>query len=82
MLYAYGRNATAGACDHIVNDRIIGGFALIAKPADYGNTGVMTFILNQDDAVFQKDLGPDTAQLAQRIKLFDPDASLRKVEAE
>jgi hypothetical protein len=82
MLYGQGRNATGGARDFIVNDRMIGGFALIATPAEYGNSGVMTFIVNQDGEVYEKDLGPDSATDAQRIKLFDPDESWRKVVAE
>jgi hypothetical protein len=82
MLYGQGRNATGGARDYLVNDRMIGGFALIATPADYGNSGVMTFIVNQDGEVFEKDLGPDSAKDAQRIKLFDPDDSWRKAATE
>jgi hypothetical protein len=82
MLYGQGRNAADGARDYIVNDRMIGGFALIATPAEYGNSGVMTFIVNQDGEVYEKDLGPDSAADAQRIKLFDPDSSWRKVAPE
>ncbi|MGD9671621.1 MAG: DUF2950 domain-containing protein [Hyphomicrobiaceae bacterium] len=80
MLYAQGANAADGARDYVVNDRMIGGFALIATPAEYGKSGVMTFIVNQDGIVYEKDLGPATAAEAERIKLFDPDASWRKVD--
>jgi len=65
-----------------VKDSMIGGFALVAYPAQYGNSGVMTFIVNQAGAVYQKNLGKDTAKLAQAIKLFDPDKTWKKVESE
>ncbi len=79
LLYAQGANAPGGAIDYIVNNRMIGGFGLIATPADYGNSGVMTFIVNQDGEVYEKDLGSEGAN---RIKLFDPDPSWKKVAAE
>jgi hypothetical protein len=59
---------------------MIGGFALIATPAEYGTSGVMTFIVNQDDQVFQKDLGPHTHALAAEIDEFDPDQSWTRVD--
>lgn len=79
MLYGQGPAAADGSRDYIVNDRMIGGFALIATPADYGNSGVMTFIVNQDGVVYQKDLGPETASEAARIRLFNPDKAWTKV---
>ena len=82
MLHGQGKNASDGARDYIVNDRMIGGFALIATPAEYGNSGVMTFIVNQDGNVYEKDLGPNSAAVAARIKLFDPDPSWKRVESE
>ena len=82
MLYGQGKNANGGARDFIVNDRMIGGFALIASPAEYGNSGVMTFIVNQDGDVYEQDLGPDTQGIAADIKVFDPDANWRKVVQE
>lgn len=82
MLYGQGRNASDGRRDYIVNDRMIGGFALIAVPADYGNSGIMTLIVNQDGVVYEKDLGPQTVEDAARIKLFDPNTSWRKVNAD
>lgn len=82
MLYGQGRNAADGARDYIVNDRMIGSFALIATPAEYGNSGIMTFIVNQDGVVYEKDLGPQSADEAQRIKLFDPDSSWGKISEE
>ena len=57
-----------------------GGFALIAVPAEYGNSGIMTFMVNQDGKVFQKDLGPKTTQLAAKIDAFVPDKGWTKVE--
>jgi hypothetical protein len=82
MLYGQGKNASDGARDYIVNDRMIGGFALIATPADYGNSGVMTFIINQDGVVYEKDLGPESAREAAKIRTFDPDSTWRKVQTE
>jgi hypothetical protein len=80
LLYGQGRNAPDGARDYIINDRKIGGFALLATPAEYGNSGVMTFIVNHDGVVYQKDLGPDSADIARKIRLFDPDSSWTKTE--
>ncbi len=57
-----------------------GGFGLIGWPASYGASGIMTFIVNQDDNVFQKDLGPRTETIAPEIKVFDPDLSWAKVD--
>lgn len=79
VLYAQGANATGGQRDYIVNDRMIGGFAVIATPAEYANSGVMTFLVSHEGDVYQKDLGPDPSAAA-RIKLFDPDSSWTKVE--
>jgi hypothetical protein len=82
ILKAQGKNAPGGAYDYVVKDSMIGGFALVAYPAQYGNSGVMTFIVNQAGAVYQKNLGKDTAKTAQAIKLFDPDKTWKKVESE
>ena len=54
---------------------MIGGFAFVAWPAQYGNSGIMTFIINQDGKVYQKDLGPKTASIVKKMKEFDPDSS-------
>jgi hypothetical protein len=59
---------------------MIGGFALVAYPAEYGNSGVMTFIVNQDGVVYEKDLGKDTEKIATVLKNFDPDKTWKKVE--
>jgi hypothetical protein len=58
---------------------MIGGFALVAYPAEYGNSGVMTFLVNHTGVVFQKDLGPRTADIAERMTAFNPDQTWRKV---
>jgi hypothetical protein len=71
-LEAQGAAAAGGAYDYLVGDQMIGGFALLAYPAEYGSSGVMTFIVNHDGVVFSKDLGPDTATLAGKIAAFDP----------
>ena len=80
VLTAQGPNAPGGAIDYVVNGRMIGGFGLVAWPARYGDSGVMTFMVNHDDVVYQKDLGPQTAKLAPAISRFDPDPSWQKVE--
>jgi hypothetical protein len=59
---------------------MIGGFGLIAYPAEYGNSGVMTFMVNHDGVVYEKDLGDETATVASEIDSFDPDESWTKVE--
>ena len=81
MLFGQGQLAASGKHGHIVNDRMIGGFALIASPAEYGNSGVMTFIVNQNGDVFEKDLGPERGAAAS-IKSFNPDPSWKKVAAQ
>jgi hypothetical protein len=73
ILTKQGAHAPAGAYDYIINDRMIAGFALLAYPAQYGNTGIMSFIVNHDGNVYQKDLGPDTANVASKIDTYDPD---------
>jgi len=76
-----GPGAAGGAFDYVVNGKMIGGFALVAYPAEYGNSGVMTFMVNHDGTVFQKDLGPDTGKLARKIESFAPDQTWTKVDA-
>jgi hypothetical protein len=80
ILTKQGPHATGGAVDYIVNDKMIGGYALVAYPDEYRNSGVMTFIVNHGGEVFEKDLGPDTANIAERMASFDPDPSWKKVE--
>jgi hypothetical protein len=63
-----------------VKGKMKGGFALIAVPAEYGNSGIMTFMVNHDGTVFQKDLGPNTTKVAAKIDAFAPDQSWTKVD--
>lgn len=80
ILAAQGKNAVGGAYSYLVNGRMIGGFALIAYPAEYGVSGVMTFMVNHDGVVYEKDLGKKTEAVSQAMKAFDPDQTWRKVE--
>jgi hypothetical protein len=75
ILKGQGASAPLGRLDYVIQDAMIGGFALIAAPAEYRVTGVKTFIVSQDGVVYQKDLGPDTLEIAKKIELFDPDKS-------
>jgi hypothetical protein len=75
MLYAQGPNANGGAREYFKDGLLTEGFALVAWPADYGSSGVQTFIVNRDGVVFQKDLGEDTATAVESIQSFDPDSS-------
>ena len=81
ILTRQGETAPSGAYDYVVKGRMIGGFALVAYPAEYGNSGIMTFMVNQDGTVFQKDLGANTAKLARKIDAFSPDSTWTKVDA-
>ena len=78
VLTSQGPNAPGGAADYIVNGQMIGGFGLVAWPARYGDSGVMTFIVNHDGVVYQRDLGPQTAKIAPAISRFDLDQSWQK----
>jgi len=80
ILTRQGADAPGGAYDYLVKGELKGGFALIAVPAEYGNSGIMTFMVNQDGTVLQKDLGPKTTQLAAKINAFVPDQGWTKVE--
>ncbi len=80
ILKAQGKNAPGGAYDYMVKGKMIGGFALVAFPAEYGNSGIMTFIVNQDGVVYEKNLGKGAEKVAAAMKAFDPDETWRKVE--
>ena len=80
LLYAQGPAAPGGARDYIVGGRMIGGFGVIAWPLRYGETGVMTFIVSQSGDVYQRDLGPETAQRAAAIVVFNPDKDWTKAD--
>jgi hypothetical protein len=81
ILTRQGPAAPGGAADYIVKDRMIGGFALVAYPDEYRNSGVMTFIVNHQGTVFQKDFGPDTEKIAEAMTSFNPDKTWTKVDA-
>jgi hypothetical protein len=80
ILTGQGDSAPGGALNYVVDGRMTRGFALIAWPAIYGASGIMTFEVNQDDVVFQKDLGPATAARVRAITLFNPDLSWTRVD--
>jgi len=81
VLLAQGPQPPDGAYDYVVRGHMIGGFALVAFPAQYGASGVMTFIVNHDGIIYQKDLGANTARVAESMKRYDPDATWQKVDA-
>ncbi|HEY4141197.1 MAG TPA: DUF2950 domain-containing protein [Pseudolabrys sp.] len=78
ILAQQGPTAPGGEMDYIVRGKMIGGFALVAYPAQYGNSGVMTFLVNHNGDVFEKDLGPNTAKVASRMIEYNPDRTWRK----
>ena len=80
ILKAQGKNAPGGAYDYVVRGKMIGGFALVVFPAEYGASGIMTFIVNHDGVVYQKDLGKETGKIAKAMTKFDPDKTWKKVE--
>lgn len=80
LLYSQGPDAPGGARDYLVRDRMRGGFAVLAWPVRYGETGVMTFMISNDSDVYEKDLGEETAQKAAAINVFNPDQSWQKAD--
>ena len=80
ILKAQGPDAPGGALNYVVKGKMIGGFALIAYPAEYGNSGVMTFMVNHAGTVYEKDLGTRTERIVRRIYWFDPDQTWKKVD--
>ncbi len=82
ILTAQGNDTPEGTRDYIVNGHMTGGFALVAWPALYGASGIMSFIVNQDGTVFQKDLGPSTEWLGVTMKTYDPDLSWTRVDVD
>lgn len=75
ILEAQGPSAPGGAYDYLIGQRMTRGFALVAWPAKYGDSGVMSFMISHEGEVFEKDLGPDGEKLANAMKRFDPDSS-------
>jgi hypothetical protein len=80
ILKSQGPAAEGGARDYLVGDHMLGGFAVVAYPAIYGTSGIMTFIVNQDGTLYQRDLGDHTAGIAARITSFDPDANWQRAD--
>jgi hypothetical protein len=79
ILTGQGKNVAGGAKSYIVNGEMSGGFALVAWPAQYDATGVMTFVVNQDGVLREKDLGPGTDKAARAMTVYNPDASWKPV---
>jgi hypothetical protein len=79
MLSRQGSHAQGGAKDYVVDGKMVGGFAFVAYPVEYRNSGVMTFMINQDGVLLQKDFGKTTTETATAMTEFDPDASWRHV---
>jgi len=75
ILTSQGSHAPGGKYNYVINGNMIAGFALVAWPAEYGDSGIMTFIVNQQGKVYQKDLGANTMKLAKAMKQYDPDSS-------
>lgn len=82
LLLAQGPDAPGGAYNYVVKGHMIGGFALVAYPATYGVSGIMTFLVNHDGVVYQKDFGPNTPQVANAMKTFNPDKTWTKVASD
>ncbi|QOV89479.1 DUF2950 domain-containing protein [Humisphaera borealis] len=79
ILTSQGAAAPGGARDYVIDGKMIGGFGVVAYPAEYGVTGVMTFITSHNGVVYQADLGTDTAKVAQAMTVFNPDSTWTKV---
>jgi hypothetical protein len=79
ILTRQGANPPGGAYDYVINGNMIAGFALIAWPAEYDRSGIMTFIVNHQGKVYEKDLGPETAEMVAAIDAYDPDPTWAEV---
>jgi hypothetical protein len=80
IIEGQGSNAPGGAHNYLIKDKLVGGFGLVAWPAEYGVTGIHTFIVNQDGVVYQKDIAPVAGKPAPPITRFDPDHSWTRAE--
>ena len=80
ILTRQGKNAPGGKYNYIINGNMVGGFALVAFPSNWGKSGVMTFIVNQQGKVYQKNLGPDTAKMAREMRSYNPDTTWTHVK--
>jgi hypothetical protein len=81
-LKGQGPAAPLGQLNYVIEGAMIGGFALVAVPAEYGVTGIMTFIVSYDGVVYQKDLGPDSLNIVKQMELYNPDKTWRVTDAE
>jgi hypothetical protein len=79
ILTRQGGNVPGGKYDYIINGNMIAGFALVAFPAQYGSSGIMTFVVNQQGKIFQKDLGPKTPEIVGKMKEYNPDSTWEPV---
>jgi hypothetical protein len=82
ILTSQGASAPGGAMDYMVDGKLIGGFAIVAWPAEYGNSGVTTFLMNHDGIVYQRDLDDDTAKTAEAMDAYDPTPEWKKVQSD
>jgi len=80
ILTSQGSHAPGGAKNYVVNGKMTEGFAFVGYPAEYRSSGVMTFIVDKSGTIYEKDLGPDTKQLAEKMTAYDPDSSWHKAE--
>src|SRR5664280_621951 len=80
ILTAQGKNVPGGGYNYITNGNMVGGFAMVAFPSNWGKSGVMTFVVNQQGKVYEKNLGQDTAKIAQKMKLCNPDKTWKPVK--
>ena len=80
LLTAQGRNAPGGAYDYRIKNRLVSGFAIVAWPVRYGDTGVMSFMVSHDGKVYEKDLGANSAGVVKAMTRFDPDSSWKEVK--
>jgi Protein of unknown function (DUF2950) len=80
ILTAQGPHASGGPYDYVVKGKMIGGFAVVAYPATYGSSGVMTFLVNHNCMVYEKDLGKNTAKTVAAVRTFDPDKTWKRME--
>ena len=80
ILTSQGPHAPAGARNYVVGGKMTGGFAFVAYPAEYRSSGVMTFIINESETIYERDLGPNTTNLAEAMTAYEPDSTWHKAE--
>jgi hypothetical protein len=82
VLYRQGPDAPGGALDYLVNGHLVNGFAMLAWPAEYGSTGVASYLVNHSGDLYQRDFGSDTQRSALSMAAFNPDAGWTKLGSE